>query len=288
MDTLRPADARSHAPPAAEDSLKPRRRTKATGWRKLASSVWGTPDNPQILGELEVDATAVLRFIDDIRAETGVRVTVTHVVGKALAHAFAEHPDLNSYLSGGRFVERESIDIFFVVSVAGGRDLSGVKVREADRKSVSEIAEEVARRAERMRAGEDADFGKTKRMTDATPRPVLRAALKLGDWLTVDRNLDLKRVGLPRQAFGSAMVSSVASFGVQRAFTPLSPYYRVPLVVLISEVTQKAVVVDGEVVARPMLTLSATLDHRYLDGSDAGRLARAVRAFLENPGAQVS
>jgi pyruvate dehydrogenase E2 component (dihydrolipoamide acetyltransferase) len=163
-----------------------------------------------------------------------------------------------------------------------------VKVREADRKSVSEIAEEVARRAERMRAGEDADFGKTKRMTDATPRPVLRAALKLGDWLTVDRNLDLKRVGLPRQAFGSAMVSSVASFGVQRAFTPLSPYYRVPLVVLISEVTQKAVVVDGEVVARPMLTLSATLDHRYLDGSDAGRLARAVRAFLENPGAQVS
>jgi pyruvate/2-oxoglutarate dehydrogenase complex dihydrolipoamide acyltransferase (E2) component len=33
-----------------------------------------------------------------------------------------------------------------------------------------------------------------------------------------------------------------------------------------------------------MLTLSATLDHRYLDGSHAGRLVRSARAYLEDPG----
>ena len=81
------------------------------------------------------------------------------------------------------------------------------------------------------------------------------------------------------------MVSSVAMFGVQNAYGPLSPLYRIPMLALVSEVSRQAVVVDGEVVARPMLTVTATLDHRYLDGSHAARLGQRVRAYLEDPGA---
>jgi pyruvate dehydrogenase E2 component (dihydrolipoamide acetyltransferase) len=72
---------------------------------------------------------------------------------------------------------------------------------------------------------------------------------------------------------------------VQKAYGPLSPLYRIPVLALVSEVTERAVVVDGEVVARPMLTITATLDHRYLDGAHAVRLARSVRAYLEDPAA---
>jgi pyruvate/2-oxoglutarate dehydrogenase complex dihydrolipoamide acyltransferase (E2) component len=79
------------------------------------------------------------------------------------------------------------------------------------------------------------------------------------------------------------MVTSVGMFGVERAFGPLSPYYRIPLLALVGEVTPKAVVVDGEIVARPILNISATMDHRYLDGSHAARLAKTVRAYLEDP-----
>jgi hypothetical protein len=86
-------------------------------------------------------------------------------------------------------------------------------------------------------------------------------------------------------AFGSAIVSSVSTFGAERAYGPLNPWYRVPVLVLVSEVKQGAVVVDGEIVARPMLTLAATLDHRYLDGAHAGRLVRSARAYLEDPSA---
>jgi pyruvate dehydrogenase E2 component (dihydrolipoamide acetyltransferase) len=32
-----------------------------------------------------------------------------------------------------------------------------------------------------------------------------------------------------------------------------------------------------------MLNLAATLDHRYLDGFHAARLARSVRAYLGDP-----
>jgi hypothetical protein len=117
------------------------------------------------------------------------------------------------------------------------------------------------------------------------PFSLLRPLLEFMTWLTADKNADLKRLGLPRQAFGSAMVSSVAMFGVQKAYGPLSPLFRIPILALVSEVAEKPVVVDGEVVARPILTVTATMDHRYLDGSHAARLGRSVRAYLENPSA---
>jgi hypothetical protein len=259
--------------------------SRATGWRKVATAIWHGPYDPQIYGDIEIDAGPVQTFIERVRAETSARVTVTHVVGKAVADALALHPHLNTYLSRGRFVQHESVDIFFVVSVGDGdgADLSGVKVRGADRKSVVEIAEELRSRATRIRTGSDEEFGKSKRVLDATPTPLLRLGLRLADRMTGDWKVDLKRFGLPREAFGSAMVTSVAMFGVQRAFGPLSPYFRIPLLALVGEITEQPVVVDGQVVARPILTISATMDHRYLDGSSAASLAKAVRAYLADP-----
>jgi pyruvate dehydrogenase E2 component (dihydrolipoamide acetyltransferase) len=55
---------------------------KVQGWRKIASATWGRPNDPQIYGDLELDATRLLAFIEEARAATGVHVTVTHIVGK--------------------------------------------------------------------------------------------------------------------------------------------------------------------------------------------------------------
>ena len=262
-----------------------RRAAKATGWRKVAAATWRMPNDPQIYGDLELDATRLLAFIEEARRATGVHVTVTHAVGKAIAQALAEHPDLNARLYRGRFIPRESVDIFFVASVAGGKEVSGVKIVEADRKSLAEVAEELGRRVKRIRQGGEAEVGRSQSAIDSTPFWLLRPVLRLVTWLTADRNLDLRRLGLPRQAFGSAMVSSVGMFGVQKAYGPLSPLYRIPILALVSEVAEKVVVESGEIVVRPILTLTATMDHRFLDGSHAARLARSVRAYLDDPSA---
>ncbi|HXV57525.1 MAG TPA: 2-oxo acid dehydrogenase subunit E2 [Gaiellaceae bacterium] len=256
---------------------------RADGWRKIAVSTWKGPLDPQIYGDLEVDATGLLAFLEEARAASGVRVTVTHLVGRALAHALGENPELNVRKRGGRFVPRDDVSIFFVVAVAGGKDLSGVKVREADRKSAVEIAQELTERAGRIRTGEDSDFGGSKSLLGRTPVPVLRPALRLLTWLTSDVGLEARRFGLRESPFGSALVTSVGMFGVQHAYAPLSPLYRVPFLALVSEVVPKPAVRDGEVVALPTLTVSATMDHRYLDGAHAARLASSVRGYLDDP-----
>jgi pyruvate/2-oxoglutarate dehydrogenase complex dihydrolipoamide acyltransferase (E2) component len=262
-----------------------RTRTPLRGWRKIAAATWGRPRDPQVYGDLVVDAGAILDFVHRARAATGVRVSVTHVVGKALAHAFAENPDLNGFQRRGAFVRREQIDIFFIVSAESGAELSGVKVEHADEKSVVAIAEELATRVERIRDGRDEEFGRTKKLLAAVPPRPLGALLRLAAWLAVDRNLDLPALGVRRQAFGSAMVSSVGMFGIVRAYAPLAPYYRVPVLVLVGEVQLRPAVRAVEVMARPLLELNATLDHRSLDGFHASRLARSLEAYLADPAA---
>ncbi|MGI8773450.1 MAG: 2-oxo acid dehydrogenase subunit E2 [Actinomycetota bacterium] len=255
---------------------------KIKGWRKIAAAAWGHPNDPQIYGDLELDATQILDYVGTARA-AGSRLTVTTMAGKAIAKALGDHPDLNVRMYRGRFIPRDTVDVFFIVSAEKGAELSGVKVTDADKKSAIEIAAELQSRAAGIRSGSDEDLGKTKKVIGSMPRRLLPASIRMSSWLTTDRDLDLKKHGLPRQAFGSTIISSVGMFGVQRAYAPLANYYRIPFLVLVGEVTKKPVVIDDDIVARPMLTLTATMDHRYIDGFHAARLSRSVKEYFENP-----
>ena len=53
--------------------------------------------------------------------------------------------------------------------------------------------------------------------------------------------------------------------------------------VLVGRVSDRALVVDGAVQARPAFEMSFTLDHRYVDGWHVGRLAAALRDYFTNP-----
>lgn len=252
------------------------------GWRKLAGSFWGPPNDPQFYGEMEIDAATLLDHVRHLRETTGTHVTVTHAVGAAVAHALNAVPELQVRLARGREYPRETTDVFFIVAADGG-ELTGTKVERADEKSLVEIARELQSAQESIVSGADESFGKAKRMLDALPPSVLRQALKLSAWLTSDLNLDLPALGVRRQAFGGAMITSVGMWGISRAYSPLAGYYRVPVLVLIGAVTHRPVAVAGQVVIRPMLTLTATFDHRYADGFQAARFARAVHEYLAHP-----
>ena len=256
---------------------------RVRGWRKLAGSTWGRPMDPQFYGDLELDAGELLDYVAEVRRITGVHLTMTHLVGRAVAHGLATVPELRVRLARGREYERDSVDVFFIVTTGGGQELTGVKVQAADTKSAVEIAQEVSRRCAAIAAGDDPELGRGKALLAKLPPSALRAALHLSAWLTSDHNLDLSRLGMPRQAFGGAMITSVGMWGVGHAYSPLAHYYRVPLLVLVGAARKMPTVVDDEVVARPMLTLTATFDHRYVDGFHAAQFAAAVRSYCDAP-----
>jgi pyruvate dehydrogenase E2 component (dihydrolipoamide acetyltransferase) len=77
-------------------------------------------------------------------------------------------------------------------------------------------------------------------------------------------------------------VSNTGSYGSEAGTPLLNPGNAVT--VALGVIAARALVVDGEVVARPACTLSLTFDHRVLDGADAGRALTDLVATLQDPG----
>ena len=257
---------------------------KLGGWRKIAGAMWGPPDDPQVYGIIEFDATNMLALIERGRA-AGFPVTPTHLVGRAVANALHEVPDFNVRIKGSKVIPRETVDVFFIAAVEGGKELSGVKVERADEKSVFEVAKELRERASQMKQGDDKEFAKTKKNIARMPRRMLRPSMRFSAYLTNTRNKDVKALGVKKQPFGSAMITSIGMFGIPQGFAPLARFYGMPLLVLVGEITDKPMAVDGQVVIRPVISLTATIDHRYADGWHISQLIKPFRAYLQDPAA---
>jgi len=242
--------------------------------------MWDGPTDPQIYGVLEIDATALIAFME---RSTTQKVTPTHLVGRALAKAFEAVPDLNTRIVGGTAYQRPNIDIFYITAVSGGSDLSGVKIERVNEKTVHEVAEELAKRAKKLKRGEDKEFTKTKSKTDSMPMPLLRIALRIAAWIAGKHGKNVPILGAPASPFGSAMVTSVGMLGIPIGFAPLAWMYEVPVLVLVGEIAQKPLAIDGKVEVRPVLPITATIDHRWVDGWHLGKAMKVFKNYLADP-----
>ena len=72
-------------------------------------------------------------------------------------------------------------------------------------------------------------------------------------------------------------------FGIDEGYIPPTPWARAPVWILIGAIKQQPAVVDGEIKARPIVAITATIDHRFMDGMKLAGLSKMVREVLENP-----
>lgn len=80
---------------------------------------------------------------------------------------------------------------------------------------------------------------------------------------------------------GTFTVSNAGMFGVE-VFTPIINWPECAILG-VGRIAEKAVVRDGQIVARPMMWLSLTFDHRIVDGAPAAQFLDRVRRLLESP-----
>lgn len=253
------------------------------GWRRLAVHTWSAPRDPSVYAVIEVPMQPALAYIERLRRETGVKVTVTHLVARGVALAIRKYPQLNGIVARGRIMLRDTVDIFFQVAAEGGRELSGIKISRVDEKSAVAIAREMEERVARLRARKDQQVERTKSQLDRTPLFLLGPLMRAISYLIYDLDLDLSRFGIVKDEFGSAMVTNVGMFGLAQAHAPLVPFSRTPLVVLVGEVLDKPVAEGGRVVVRPIMSLGVTFDHRFMDGFQGGEMLQLFRSYLEDP-----
>lgn len=274
--------------PVQNVALKP--YPHASSFRKLAAAAWTAPREPNVYGSVQVRAAPLLDWLAAESERTGLRVTVTHAVVRAVAMVLSRHPDANGLVRFGRLWLREHVDIYVHVllreptdGTIGGADLSGVCLRDADQLRVADIAARLSDAVRAKRQGVDPELVRTRRDTAWMPGWLLRLGLRLAEVLQYGLNLRTDWLGIPRDPVGSAEVSSVGMFGIRTAYGPFFPLARNPIAVVAGAVEDDVVALDGQPVVTPVLTLNATFDHRVIDGFHAAVLTREVRQILEHP-----
>ena len=265
---------------------------RTSSWREVAPLVWGSPNDPTIYGIIDVDITKAQHFLERRGEETGTKLTITHLVTRAVAVALRRHPDCNAYVRWGRIYQRRDVDVFVLVAsntdsndpgAPRAADLSGVKVSNADTLRVEAIASELQLRSAAVKNGTHDALGPLKGALRAFPRWMSRLGLSAVTLMQYGFNVDLSNLGVPRDTFGGALISSMGMFGIRYGFVPLVPPMRLSCLIGIGRAEERPVVVDGNIVIRKILPLTATLDHRVIDGYQAGQLASTLVQLISDP-----
>ncbi len=246
-------------------------------------AAWDAPRDPTAYGTLDLDCENALAYLAAVEARTGEKVTLTHLTGKAIAIAIAETPETNAFVSRGRLMLRDTVDVFFQVVFDNGSNLAGAKIARANEKSLMELGRELRERATAIRSQRDADTAQRARSLAALPSWFVGFATRAGANLSYDWSLDLSRFGVPYDAFGSVMVTNVGTFGLQVGYAPLLELSRVPLVMTLGAVRDAPSVHEGTLCIRKRVTIGVAFDHRVLDGYQAGVLARRFTGVIEDP-----
>ena len=256
----------------------------ASSFRRMAAAMWRSPSDPSIYGSMDVDATASLAFLREHQEAAGVKLSITHLVARAVALAMRDQPEINGKVRfWGRLEQRSTIDVFVTVATEGNRDLSGARIERADEKSLAELAREIRDRVGKIRSGKDPSYKKSKSALKSVPWWLARPATWLSDVLVNELHFDLPAQGMPRDPFGSAIVTSVGMFGIDSAFAPFVPLARCPMLILVPEIRPRPWAVGETVEVRPVLRLCATFDHRIIDGAAAGRFASRLTQLFATP-----
>lgn len=88
-------------------------------------------------------------------------------------------------------------------------------------------------------------------------------------------------IGLEDLRGSTFTITNVGSFGMEGG-TPLINSPECAILAL-GAIVKRPWVVDGQIVARDVVQLSCTFDHRIVDGAEAGRFLRDLTALIEHP-----
>ncbi len=181
------------------------------------------------------------RIVDGL-PKGAAKITWTVLAVKAVVAALKEFPNFNASfdMNAGELIVKKFYHIGIAVDTERG--LVVPVIRDADKKSIRDIAAEVASLAEKSRTGK----------------------------LTIDE-----------MRGGTFTLTNLGGIG-GTSFTPIVNYPEVAILGM-SRSAMQPVVRDGQVVARLMMPLSLTYDHRVIDGADGARFTTRLVQLFSDP-----
>ncbi len=211
--------------------------------RRLVESMQAAP---HFYLTITVDAEQLVGFRAELNRQLQARgddlkVSVNDLVVKACAVLLRANPELNVSWGGDKLLRHRRVHVGIAVAVEGG--LIVPVVRDADQKTLTQVAREAKELIGRARAGK-------------------LAAQELGG--------------------GTFTVSNLGMFGIDQFTAVINPPEAAILAVGAALAEPVATAAGGVEVHR-VLRLTLSIDHRALDGATGARFLQQLKTVLEQP-----
>ncbi|SFS32541.1 pyruvate dehydrogenase complex dihydrolipoamide acetyltransferase [Saccharopolyspora flava] len=235
--------AQSSAPVVASDDVEeiPLSNIRKVTAKRLTES---KQNAPHFYLTSAIDVTELLEFRgslnERLQAAGGPKVSVNDLIVKAVATSLRANPAVNVSFAGDKMLQHKRINLGVAVAIDGGLVVPVVK--DADRKSVSEIATESRELAGRAREG---------------------------------------KLKLDEMSGGTFSISNLGMFGIEQFSAVINPPEAAILAV--GAARDEVQVRDGEFVARKILRVTLSADHRAVDGAVGAAFLQQFTSLLEDP-----
>lgn len=238
-------DEHPQTSPVQESAPAPFESIPMSGMRRAIASRLQTSkqQSPHFRLNVDLDLERLLALRQDINREVpGVKISVNDLLVKACALALVAVPDVNIQFDEATQSIRRFADADISVAVALPAGLITPIVRSANRKSISDISNEIHSLVTRAKAG----------------------TLKPEEFQG-----------------GTFSVSNLGMLGVRQFDAIINPPQSAILAIGAGEM--RAVVRDGQIVARQQMTVSLSCDHRVIDGAAGAAFLRELKRLIEIP-----
>ncbi|TWG08661.1 pyruvate dehydrogenase complex dihydrolipoamide acetyltransferase [Saccharopolyspora dendranthemae] len=238
-----PAPASQTAPAVAGDDVEeiPLSNIRKVTAKRLTES---KQNAPHFYLTSAIDVTELMEFRGNLnerlQAAGGPKVSVNDLIVKAVATSLRANPGVNVSFAGDKMLQHKRINLGVAVAIEGGLVVPVVK--DADRKSVSEIATESRELAGRAREG---------------------------------------KLKLDEMSGGTFSISNLGMFGIEQFSAVINPPEAGILAV--GAARDEVQVRDGEFVARKILRVTLSADHRAVDGAVGAAFLQQFTSLLEDP-----
>lgn len=243
--------------------------------------MWPKPRDSSITADLTVDAEPLATLMEATR-DAGHRVTPTAIVTRTIGQLLAEFPEINVDLRGGRLRSRNAIDAWVTMTDRDGR-LIGRRVDQLHERDLLDVQREITEEGRAHREGDSTTSRVVHGIVNYTPLPILRAIVRTLEFLLHTLRVPVGVLGVGREGTGAVHVTNLGPFGLRYVSAPIPPITGNAYLVTVGEIHEAPVVVDGEVRARRVLPITATLDHRAVVGLRAGGWAERFEELLTDP-----
>jgi pyruvate/2-oxoglutarate dehydrogenase complex dihydrolipoamide acyltransferase (E2) component len=251
---------------------------KLTGWRRVSIGSWRPTGDSSIYSRYDMPMREVLKLCSQ------KNINYHSFLMRALGMTIERNPHINSIIRYKRIYWRKNIDIFFhVVADEDGEDLAGLKIENTNEKSIEDIDQEFKQKVREIKEQGDIDFKGSKFLFKVIPGFLSKCLLDLVGLVQYTFNIWSPLFGNPRDSFGSIMLTSVGSLGIDHTFSPIAPYTRIPMVISAGMVKKRPMVVEDQVVAVETIPLCFTYDHRIMDGLQFAQLMETLKDYFRNP-----